>query len=161
MVMRYSSGSRIDSNFAEQILKSHDIILTTYTEILNSYPKNEPPIDCQTAEQKIDWWKKQYAKHRGVLHRLMFHRVVLDEAQAIKNHTSRTSIACRALMAKHKWALSGTPIVSNFRVQSALRDISDFVPAQRSFRALPLLQVFGRPAYWQLQDLQAQLLRYR
>lgn len=35
---------------------------------------------------------------------------MLDEAQAIKNHLSRTSIACRALMADHRWALSGTPI---------------------------------------------------
>ena len=42
-----------------------------------------------------------------------FHRIVLDEAQAIKNHFSRTSIACRALMARHKWALSGTPILNS------------------------------------------------
>ena len=32
------------------------------------------------------------------------------EAQTIKNHASQTSIACRALMAEHRWALSGTPI---------------------------------------------------
>lgn len=37
----------------------------------------------------------------------------MDEAQAIKNHLSRTSMACRALMAKHKWALSGTPILNS------------------------------------------------
>lgn len=32
------------------------------------------------------------------------------EAQAIKNHTSLTSIACRALMARLRWSCSGTPI---------------------------------------------------
>ncbi|KAF2682087.1 hypothetical protein K458DRAFT_370647 [Lentithecium fluviatile CBS 122367] len=112
-VMKYTASSRIDSNCAEGILKSHDIILTTYTEIMKSYPRNEPPIDCQTAEQKIAWWKTTYDTERGALHRMMFYRVVLDEAQAIKNHTSRTSIACRALMAKHKWALSGTPILNS------------------------------------------------
>jgi hypothetical protein len=69
--MKYTSGSRIDSNFAEQILKSHDIILTTYTEIMKSYPKNEPPISCQTAEQKIAWWKETYESLRGPLHRMM------------------------------------------------------------------------------------------
>ncbi|KAH7088900.1 SNF2 family N-terminal domain-containing protein [Paraphoma chrysanthemicola] len=112
-IMRYSSGNRLDSNQPFEVLKHHDIILTTYHEIMRSYPKNEPPIDCQTAEQKIAWWKSVYENQRGVLHRMMFLRVVLDEAQAIKSHISRTSIACRALMAKHKWALSGTPILNS------------------------------------------------
>jgi SNF2 family DNA or RNA helicase len=112
-IMRYGAGTRIDSTNANEILGAHDIILTTYTEIMKSYPKNEPPIQCQTAEQKIEWWKEVYEKERGVLHRMMFLRVVLDEAQAIKNHMGRTSIACRALMAHHKWALSGTPILNS------------------------------------------------
>jgi SNF2 family DNA or RNA helicase len=71
MVMKYTSASRIDSNRAADILKSHDIILTTYTEIMKSYPKNEPPIDCQTAEQKILWWKRTYEAERGALHRMV------------------------------------------------------------------------------------------
>jgi SNF2 family DNA or RNA helicase len=112
-VMRYGSGTRIDSNAAFDVLQSHDIILTSYHEVMRSYPKNEPPIECQTAEQKIDWWKTQYETQRGVLHRMMFLRIVLDEAQMIKNHQGRTSIACRALIAQHKWALSGTPIMNN------------------------------------------------
>lgn len=111
-VMKYSSGNRLDSNICMEVLQKHDIILTTYTEIMRSYPKNEPPIECQTAEEKIAWWKEVYENDRGVLHRMLFQRIVLDEAQAIKNHTSRTSIACRALMAEHRWALSGTPILN-------------------------------------------------
>jgi len=112
-VMRYGSGNRLDSTNASDILKGHDIILTTYSEVMKSYPKNEPPIECQTAEQKIAWWKDVYEKQRGMLHKMQFLRVVLDEAQAIKNHQGRTSIACRALMAHHKWALSGTPILNS------------------------------------------------
>ena len=34
------------------------------------------------------------------------------EAQVIKNHRSQTSIACRGLMAKHRWAISATPILN-------------------------------------------------
>jgi SNF2 family DNA or RNA helicase len=112
-VMKYSAGTRIVSSHAETVLKGHDIVLTTYGEVMKSYPKNEPPIHCQTAEQKIAWWKDVYENNRGILHRMMFLRVVLDEAQAIKNHLARTSIACRALMAQHKWALSGTPILNS------------------------------------------------
>ncbi|KAK7187621.1 SNF2 family domain-containing protein [Paraphaeosphaeria sporulosa] len=112
-VMRHTSGNRISSSHPYEVFARHDIILTTYHEVLRSYPKNEPPIECQSAEQKIAWWKQVYEKNRGSLHRMMFHRVVLDEAQAIKNHQSRTSLACRALMARHKWALSGTPILNS------------------------------------------------
>jgi SNF2 family DNA or RNA helicase len=112
-IMRYGAGTRIDSTNAFEILGAHDIILTTYTEIMKSYPKNEPPIQCQTVDQKMAWWREVYDKQRGVLHRMMFLRIVLDEAQAIKNHMGRTSIACRALMAHHKWALSGTPILNS------------------------------------------------
>ena len=111
-VMRYGAGNRLDSSHVIQIMNTHDIILTSYSEVMKSYPKNEPPIECQTAEQKIEWWKETFSRHKGVLHQMMFKRVVLDEAQAIKNHQSRTSIACRALMAEHKWALSGTPILN-------------------------------------------------
>ncbi|KAI2479565.1 HepA Superfamily II DNA-RNA helicase [Pyrenophora tritici-repentis] len=112
-VMRYGHGSRINSTHGMEILGRHDIILATYTEIMHSYPKNEPPIECQTPEQQMAWWVEQYETKRGPLHRMRFLRVVLDEAQAIKNHQSRTSIACRALMADHRWALSGTPILNS------------------------------------------------
>ncbi|KAF2129498.1 hypothetical protein P153DRAFT_340405 [Dothidotthia symphoricarpi CBS 119687] len=112
-IMRYNAGTRIDSSVASKVLGAHDIVLTTYGEVMKSYPKNTPPIECQSAEQKIAWWKQVYEEQRGVLHSMMFYRIVLDEAQAIKNHTARTSIACRALMAQHKWALSGTPILNS------------------------------------------------
>ena len=36
----------------------------------------------------------------------------VTEAQVIKNHRSQTSIACRGLMAKHRWAISATPILN-------------------------------------------------
>ena len=45
-----------------------------------------------------------------MLHKIFWRRIVLDEAQAIKNHMSQTSIAVRGLLGKYRWALSGTPI---------------------------------------------------
>lgn len=112
-ILRYGAGNRVDSTDPSTILGTQDIVLTTYTEVMRSYPKNEPPIECQTAQQKINWWKEEFEKNRGILHRLKFLRVVLDEAQIIKNHLGRTSVACRALMARHRWALSGTPVLNS------------------------------------------------
>lgn len=60
-----------------------------------------------TAEAKAAWWHKHYEEHKGALHTLKFHRVVLDEAQAIKSAESQTSIAVRSLHAKYRWAMSG------------------------------------------------------
>lgn len=42
-----------------------------------------------------------------------FHYVILDEAQAIKNARSQAHTAVRALSARHRLALSGTPVENN------------------------------------------------
>ena len=77
---------------------------------MRSYPRNNPPKELMSQEKRNDWWKKYCDEERGMLHRVSWYRVVLDEAQAIKNHMSLTSIACRGLVAEHRWAISGTPI---------------------------------------------------
>lgn len=80
---------------------------------MRSYPKAIVPAELTTAAQKDAWWKVFYEENRGILHQVKWLRVVLDEAQAIKNHRSHTSMACRALTAKHYWAITGTPIMNN------------------------------------------------
>jgi SNF2 family DNA or RNA helicase len=40
-------------------------------------------------------------------------RVVLDEAQSIKNARTLAAHAAWALRARHRWCLSGTPIQNN------------------------------------------------
>ena len=42
--------------------------------------------------------------------REVFDLVVLDEAQRVKNRSSRTSIACTSIPRKGSWALTGTPL---------------------------------------------------
>ncbi|PIA25059.1 hypothetical protein AQUCO_12900001v1 [Aquilegia coerulea] len=44
------------------------------------------------------------------LARVGWFRVVLDEAQSIKNHRTQVARACWGLRAKRRWCLSGTPI---------------------------------------------------
>ncbi|KAF6253953.1 SNF2 family N-terminal domain-containing protein [Scenedesmus sp. NREL 46B-D3] len=46
----------------------------------------------------------------GLLFQVMWHRVVLDEAQSIKNATTLAAHAAWSLHARHRWCLSGTPI---------------------------------------------------
>ena len=73
-------------------------------------PKNEPPQHLTTKEAKEAWWMNELATRKGVLHRVKWHRIVLDEAQAIKNRLSRTFEGVMELEAKHRWAITGTPV---------------------------------------------------
>lgn len=66
-----------------EVLGATDLVVTTYA----------------TATRDID----DLAEH-------VWHRVVLDEAQAIKNSLSRTAKAARRLRAGHRVALTGTPV---------------------------------------------------
>ncbi|KAB8360705.1 hypothetical protein FH972_024441 [Carpinus fangiana] len=43
---------------------------------------------------------------------LDYFRIILDEAHYIKNRQSKTAKACYELTAKHRWVLTGTPIVN-------------------------------------------------
>ncbi len=48
----------------------------------------------------------------GGLFSVDFFRVILDEAHTIKNRQSKTAKACYEIQAKHRWVLTGTPIVN-------------------------------------------------
>ncbi|KPI38979.1 DNA repair protein rad5 [Cyphellophora attinorum] len=48
----------------------------------------------------------------GGLFSVDFFRVILDEAHTIKNRQAKTSKACYEIRGKHRWVLTGTPIVN-------------------------------------------------
>ncbi|XP_072929671.1 transcription termination factor 2 isoform X2 [Epargyreus clarus] len=67
-------------------LAAHDIVITTYNILLRETEKN------------------------GVLTKVQWRRVILDEAHAVRNHKSATSAAVAAVRAHRRWALTGTPL---------------------------------------------------
>ncbi|KAI9666784.1 MAG: hypothetical protein M1831_001560 [Alyxoria varia] len=77
-------------------LQDNKFVITTYKEVLDSH----------AAYKKT----KSSKPSCGLLHRVYFHRIILDEIQQIKNGDSKTSLACVALKGKHRWGLSATPI---------------------------------------------------
>lgn len=120
ILIRYHTGSKVKGPVdavAEQLCQ-FQIILTTYEEVRSSYPKWQPPAHLTSAEEKADWWNRHYLEHRGALHFISWHRIVLDEAQAIKSVDSQTSVACRSLEGTYRWAMSGTPVMNRKSVRS-------------------------------------------
>ncbi|OQV09615.1 SNF2 family domain-containing protein [Cladophialophora immunda] len=111
-ILRYHSGSRLHSNNIVADLTAYDVILTTYSEVQKSYPLAEPPKHLASDDRKNEWWKNYFLNNVGPLHQIKFHRIVLDEAHHIKSHTSKTSIAVRALTGNYRWCITGTPILN-------------------------------------------------
>jgi superfamily II DNA or RNA helicase len=79
-VLNYTGNARVDETAA---LIDHDIVLTTYGTL-----------------------RRDIVNHREI----EFDYVVLDEAQSIKNAASQAAKACRLLRARHRLALTGTPV---------------------------------------------------
>jgi hypothetical protein len=50
------------------------------------------------------------ARDAAALKKIAWHRIVVDEAQAIKNAATRQAVAVRSLPARHKIAVTGTPV---------------------------------------------------
>ena len=109
-VLLYRSGCKLNSHNLEKSLQEFDIMyvstitggdrliwpysrITTYNEVMRSYPAIDPPSDLKSLNEKTDWWKCNFEQNRGVLHRIYFRRIVLDEAAIIKNYAGRISTA--------------------------------------------------------------------
>ena len=134
-VLIYHGGNRTRS---PDELAKHDVVLTTYSIVTNEVPK-QPLVDEDEADDKngekhglsseFSNNKKRkktskVSKKRGrkgmdsssidcdfgALARVSWSRVILDEAQTIKNHRTQVARACCSLRAKRRWCLSGTPI---------------------------------------------------
>jgi hypothetical protein len=114
--------------FAERVA-GIDIVLTTY----------------QTAVRDID-----------TLTRATWARVVLDEAQAVKNPASQAARAVRRVEAPHRVALTGTPVENKL---ADLRSLMDFLnPGMLGSREL-FRERFARPIEWHGDMVAAERLR--
>lgn len=139
-------GSNRTKNPSE--LAKFDVVLTTYAIVSMEVPK-QPLVDEDDDDTKcasgspMDFSslkrrkyppsaaKKSLKGKKGHEDELVepvarplacvgWFRVVLDEAQSIKNHRTQVARACWGLRAKRRWCLSGTPI------QNAVDDLYSY-----------------------------------
>ncbi|KAB2087838.1 hypothetical protein ES319_A04G132500v1 [Gossypium barbadense] len=142
-VLIYHGGSRTKD---PSELAKYDVVLTTYSLVTNEVPK-QAIVDDDEIDEKIgekyglssDFKRKKTANvgnkgkkgrkgidgslvdsSAGALARVHWLRVILDEAQTIKNHRTQVARACCGLRAKRRWCLSGTPI------QNAVDDLYSY-----------------------------------
>ncbi|GAB2301162.1 hypothetical protein Dimus_035195 [Dionaea muscipula] len=139
-VYMYHGSNRTKDPFE---LAKYDVVLTTYSIVSMEVPKQsvrdkedekmEPDEYPPSSSKKRKCSSKSSAKcfKRGKddmlqesvqrpLARVGWFRVVLDEAQSIKNHKTRVAQACWGLRSKRRWCLSGTPL------QNAVDDLYSY-----------------------------------
>jgi len=95
-------------------LSEYDLILTTYA----------------TLQRDLEYLKS-----------VEFEYVILDEAQAVKNASSQSSRAVRSLHARHRLALSGTPIENHL---GELWSLFDFLNPGMLGNARAFTRTFGK-----------------
>ena len=135
-ILVYHGSNRIKDPLE---LANHDIVLTTYAIIAMEAPtqplcgNNLQNSDCNggiTTLKKTNLKKKSKGtssghvplrnSRGGSLYKVFWFRIVLDEAQNIKNPRTRIANACWMLKAERRWCLSGTP------VQNAVDDLYSY-----------------------------------
>ncbi|PVH71787.1 hypothetical protein DL98DRAFT_613085 [Cadophora sp. DSE1049] len=94
------------------ILEDTDIVVTSYNEVMKQFPFPDKEGRLEIARNGYPAWRKGAVENMGLLHQVNWYRVVLDEAQAIKNNSARTSLACQNLKSVYRWCLTGTPLLN-------------------------------------------------
>jgi SNF2 family DNA or RNA helicase len=81
-------------------------------------------------------------REQATLAELELYYVILDEAQAIKNHRSQSAAAVKSLRARYRLCLSGTPVENNLE---ELWSLFDFVMPALLGKLAPFKQRFQKP----------------
>lgn len=98
----------------EDLLK-YDIVLTTYMTLAAQNKRLEAMYkDAQETGHHIDFNNKAVTTRLPLLHpKAKFYRVILDEAQSVKNVKTQSAQAVHEINATYRWCLSGTPMMNS------------------------------------------------
>ncbi|WP_257347597.1 DEAD/DEAH box helicase [Pseudalkalibacillus decolorationis] len=93
--------------------------------------------------------------------KISFDSMILDEAQAIKNHATKSAKAVKQIQAGKKFALSGTPIENSLDELWSIFDaiLPGFFPNQKTFRGLPQEKVARMVRPFLLRRLKKDVLK--
>ena len=95
-------------------LLKFDVVITTYNTVAREHQKYTTFVK-ENADRNIDYNDKSVSTRFPLFNpgKAMFHRIILDEAQCIKNRRTQTAQACHALYATYRWCLTGTPMMNS------------------------------------------------
>ncbi|KAG1772000.1 SNF2 family N-terminal domain-containing protein [Suillus placidus] len=107
-------------------LMKYDVVLTTYQTLALEWPdleaEEKAKQKAQKRKKKTDSFiesdsgdnrrPKKKKRELGLLFQVQWYRVILDEAQNIRNRRTRVSRSVTDLDTTYRWCLTGTPIIN-------------------------------------------------
>ncbi|KAJ5814609.1 hypothetical protein N7474_006386 [Penicillium riverlandense] len=101
-------------------LKSHDVVITTFGTLVANF-KSILQAEKASEEGKDPSIVRQLREQSSLFGpSSKWHRIIVDEAQNIKNPRSKSSKACCRLDATYRWCLTGTPMMNRLEDLQAL-----------------------------------------
>jgi superfamily II DNA or RNA helicase len=93
--------------------------------------------------------------------RQSFHTLFLDEAQAFKNHSTQTAHAVKQIQARHRFALTGTPVENSIEELWSIFDVvfPELFQGKRAFNDLTREDVARRIRPFLLRRLKVEVLK--
>ncbi|MED1785322.1 SNF2 helicase associated domain-containing protein [Brevibacillus fortis] len=90
-----------------------------------------------------------------------FHTLILDEAQTFKNYVTQTAQIVKRIKAKHRFALTGTPVENRVEELWSIYDVvfPELFPARKEFLDLPRDTIAKRTRPFLLRRLKTEVLK--
>ncbi|RAL07409.1 DEAD/DEAH box helicase [Aspergillus homomorphus CBS 101889] len=92
-------------------LKDYDVVLTTFGTLAAEFKKREKADEVNKREP--DLGMALLKKLPCLSPASKWHRVIIDEAQCIKNRKTKSAIACCNLNTTYRWCMTGTPMMNS------------------------------------------------
>ncbi|KAL4780602.1 SNF2 family N-terminal domain-containing protein [Aspergillus varians] len=137
-------------------LKKYDIVLTTFGTLSSELKRVEKYDELLKSGAEEPTLAKQYLKSLPCLGPTSkWYRVIIDEAQCIKNRNTKAALACCRLNATYRWCMSGTPMMNNV---GELHSLLKFLRIRPYGNLEPFQRDFGRPLKSNNQNLQTKAM---
>ncbi|KAH9895492.1 SNF2 family N-terminal domain-containing protein [Xylariomycetidae sp. FL2044] len=121
-------------------LRQFDVVLTTYGTLGQANKRREEYIKNQRANgEEVD---EEYLSTISPVFgsKSYFHRLILDESQAIKNQKTLAAKAVKQIQGTYRWCLSGTPMMNNIE---ELQSVIEFLRIKPYCEREKFRKVFG------------------
>ncbi|RYP40567.1 hypothetical protein DL767_001567 [Monosporascus sp. MG133] len=102
---------------AYDTLRTYEVVITTYGTVTSEMKRLDQHLKQEKSRRDDTFLSQSFPL---LSPRSLWYRVILDEAQCIKNAKTQTAKAVYQLKSQYRWCLSGTPMMNNVSELSSL-----------------------------------------